>query len=360
MWVQRLKSGRYKYNERYVTEDGQRHHVSVTLDGNSTRDRKIAAQELHRRIIEQQRQFTHGEKLRTEVHTAANLFRQHFIDTHKVTSVITTRVPHQLLMEHFGTWDIEDINQQEFKNKIDKLLRGKSQNTQNSYLSYIRSFIRYAFENGYLSADDMARKLKTDKKAKRADIELKYLEKDELQDVLQQIRNNSRPYASTLADMLELCALVGLRYGECCALCVDDVDINEHSIHVQRTYSHIARQNTLPKRDRVRYSYFNDKAREILTNNLKCAKTLVFASDGHIINIAMANAVLKSVKIPSGKKITTHIFRHTFVTNAVQHGVPLMDIARQVGHADEKMIRTIYMHFNREMQEITKKNILSF
>lgn len=59
---------------------------------------------------------------------------------------------------------------------------------------------------------------------------------------------------------------------------------------------------------------------------------------------------LRKVTI-EGKKITTHIFRHTFITRMVENGVDLKLIAEHVGHSSTKMIEDVYLHFTELMNQ---------
>lgn len=54
------------------------------------------------------------------------------------------------------------------------------------------------------------------------------------------------------------------------------------------------------------------------------------------------NALAKKAGI--NKYIIPHSFRHTFVTDAYNNGVRIQSIKKMVGHADEKMINTVYLH----------------
>ena len=54
------------------------------------------------------------------------------------------------------------------------------------------------------------------------------------------------------------------------------------------------------------------------------------------------NTELHKIKIPN-KYLTSHIFRHTYVSLAVEQGIDKDTIARQVGHANTKMIDGIYL-----------------
>lgn len=48
------------------------------------------------------------------------------------------------------------------------------------------------------------------------------------------------------------------------------------------------------------------------------------------------------------KRVTPHIFRHAWITNAYEAGVAKERIARRVGHIDSHMVETVYLHLDDE------------
>lgn len=55
--------------------------------------------------------------------------------------------------------------------------------------------------------------------------------------------------------------------------------------------------------------------------------------------------------------LTTHIFRHTFITRMVEQYVPATLIAEHVGHSDTQMIERVYNHFSEKTEEDLKTAI---
>ena len=45
--------------------------------------------------------------------------------------------------------------------------------------------------------------------------------------------------------------------------------------------------------------------------------------------------------------ITFHGLRHTWASLAIMNGVPLMVVAKNLGHADTKMVERVYGHFSQ-------------
>lgn len=58
--------------------------------------------------------------------------------------------------------------------------------------------------------------------------------------------------------------------------------------------------------------------------------------------------------------MTSHIFRHTYVSLAVEQGIDKDTIAKQVGHANTKMIDNIYLHITEKMEQDIADKLHSF
>ncbi len=72
-------------------------------------------------------------------------------------------------------------------------------------------------------------------------------------------------------------------------------------------------------------------------------------------NIQFINRLLRKIDIP-GKKISTHIFRHTHISMLAEMNVPLKAIMNRVGHNDPNTTLQIYTHVTDIMRkELTEK-----
>ena len=58
-----------------------------------------------------------------------------------------------------------------------------------------------------------------------------------------------------------------------------------------------------------------------------------------------------------GRKITTHVMRHTHVSLMAEAGVPLEVISRRVGHENSDITRDIYLHFTEKQKEKDREQL---
>jgi len=66
---------------------------------------------------------------------------------------------------------------------------------------------------------------------------------------------------------------------------------------------------------------------------------------GHLLDATYVRAALRRVLLAAGiRQIRLHDFRHTFVSLALQRGVPLLIVSRQIGHSSVAITDRVYGH----------------
>lgn len=204
----------------------------------------------------------------------------------------------------------------------------------------------------------------------------KFLNHDELKEALHQLREiNSR-----VALAMEFISLTGLRCGEMLALRWQDIDMAKRQLSVNGTLVKIAHNNELIQRGTPKnvYSYrtialntrciailewfkADNKRMELWKKGNCISRTYhdygyIFTTrSGAPYNIQFINRLLRKIAIP-GKKISTHIFRHTHISMLAEMNVPLKAIMNRVGHNDPNTTLQIYTHVTDIMRkELTEK-----
>ncbi len=234
---------------------------------------------------------------------------------------------------------------------------GKENVTVNTYLTRLKAMLRWGYQNDM--CPDIAGKLKPlPDRSEREKISDKFLEKSDLKRLLdgmevEQWRNLSR-----------LLALSGLRIGEAVALTYSDIDLKSRLIHVTKTFAPTTKTVTPPKTaDSVRDVFMQDEllklCRKLLTGAkrraLECGYTsnLIFcdAFGKHISYDAYEKYLRENSERILGRKVTSHIMRHTMTSLFAEAGVDLEVIARRLGHHDSKLTRNIYLHCTQAQTE---------
>ena len=150
-----------------------------------------------------------------------------------------------------------------------------------------------------------------------------------------------------------LAIYTGARRGELCALTWDDIDvekgtvsinksINEHlDIEVPKT-TNAYRVNVIPKAVMAKLLPFKDS---------KCNKVFHTCTGEYIKPSNIARAFRNILKFSALPHICLHELRHTHATLALQAGVPITDISKQLGHASISTTLDFYSHASNESSE---------
>lgn len=234
----------------------------------------------------------------------------------------------------------------------------KGTTTINTYLTRLKAMLRWAYQNDM--CPEVAGKLKKlPDKSEREKIQDKFLERDELKQLLEGLTEDH------WKKLTEFLALSGLRIGEAQALRYSDLDTQNRLIHVRLTFSQVVKGVTTPKTtDSVRDVYMQDEllplCRKLLTGAKRKAleygykSDLVFCDeDGGVISYDAYNKYLKEngIRILNRNNITTHVMRHTMTSLFAEAGVSLDVISRRLGHHDSKITRDIYYHVTKIQRE---------
>lgn len=229
--------------------------------------------------------------------------------------------------------------------------------TINSYLTRLKAMLRWGYQNDY--CPDIAGKLKLlPDRSEREKIQDKFLEKEDLKKLLDGMQVE---YWQKLSRLL---ALSGLRIGEALALTYSDLDTEARMIHVTKTLSRASRTVTSPKTaDSVRDVYMQDELLKLCRKLVTGAKeralehgyvsNLIFCNlDGGHINYDVYEKYLRenSERI-LGRRITSHVMRHTMTSLFAEAGVDLSVISRRLGHHDSRLTRDIYLHCTQAQRE---------
>lgn len=378
MWIEELPNGKYKYFERYkdpYTEKYRR--VSVTLNSKSNQAKKQAMMELQEKINEKISQpYQINVSLSMLYEEWILIYKQQVKEQTYLTAIslfkaVSKRLDTNILVKNITS------------NYIQKFLNSfyYKENYSYSYTDSLRALFsnlfEYAKQMGIIEYN-IIRNVKIEKKRLTIEqiekISDKYLEPDELNLVLSELRKLKKtPESNRYAEAMEFLSKTGLRYGELAALKYDDYDgtkirVNKtlfynyaslkdgkttspKNVHSNRTISltngsikildHWIEQNRLNKA--IQHSY-NDMG--FLLTSVK----------GNPISPGNINYALRKVsnKLKKEKKLdkhlSTHIFRHTHISQLAELGVNQKAIMQRVGQINPMTTLKIYTHVTKKIE----------
>jgi site-specific recombinase XerD len=158
-----------------------------------------------------------------------------------------------------------------------------------------------------------------------------YLEQDEINDIVEKIKNESKPqFVNRDLAILMLGVGTGIRVGALVQINIGDIDFKENTIHV------------IEKGGKERYLKFGANTRHVLSSWLVDRTTYFEDADTdalfisqhrkRITTLGVNNLLTKYADGINGKHITAHKMRSTSATNMVKAGVDIQTIADILGH----------------------------
>lgn len=361
MWIEELPNGKYKYVERYKDLSGKWRKVSLTHMKKNNSVKKEMTKRLQDKI--DKKLATNSVKEITFKEVADEWLTLH-AKTVKFISAKSYETQLNTICSALGGVVLSDLNTgvaNQFL--LDELHRGLKYDTVSLKLHVIREVLSHAVKFGYIEEDTISHKLHIPKINKSEKNDFKYLEVDEIKKVLKQLDGHP-----VYQRMIKVLVNTGLRFGELVAIQESDIDFDNNSIRISKTYNPFYDHIDTPKSGKERTIYFNKDLKSVLreqiiyTKELKLIKQLDKSIDyvflngrGKPVKLGTFNSLLKTIALPSKKNVTAHYFRHTYITLMVQEGVDRQLIARQVGHSSLEMIDRVYAHFTEQMERNQKE-----
>lgn len=227
---------------------------------------------------------------------------------------------------------------------------GCAKSTVNSILSVIKKSLEYAVVYcGYLSSNPAA-----DVRLPRfisAPKQITPFTPEEIDRIFEHFKG-AKIYPAIL-----LSYHTGLRLGECCALSWSDVDMDNHTISVNKTVVGTAIQPLPKSKSSCRIVTFGVKLYHILAdikleqmkNRMKFGK--FYINSGLVCTVASGQMLLPNDfryfnmwckdKLGHG---SFHVLRHTFATNLLEAGASLEMVSKTLGHASLNLTASTYSH----------------
>lgn len=218
----------------------------------------------------------------------------------------------------------------------------------------IRTFYKYLYRERYIDSNP-ATSLSSPKKPKSLP---KFLTPDEVEKILNNIKIQT-PAGFRNRVILELLWATGMRISELSNLNFGDLNLEENEIRV------------FGKGAKERIVLISNRAKDFLIQYIKTARNLIaveYRKDSEIndktplfINSTgfrlqnktirkVLHEVVKMIELP--KRVTPHIFRHSFATHLIENGADLRVVQELLGHAGISNTQ-IYTHISmKRMQEV--------
>lgn len=232
--------------------------------------------------------------------------------------------------------------------------------TNHKMHKHIRQFVKSAFERQLVFLNFTTDAAIVGEKSKETK---KYLNADEYDRFIRFVYNAQIDLQYKL--MVLLAILTGVRFGELCAICWDDIDFEKGQLYVHRQWDYVNGSGFTGLKDPDGYKYEGDiKERYLpLSNQLiellkeyKTSSEYVKNDDSRLFykpnckakvlsNTAFNNKLdmlLYELKIP---RLTCHKLRHSYATNLVKLKISKEAIQYLLGHESYETTEKYYVHY---------------
>ena len=358
MWIEETKNGKFKFVERYTDYiTGKQKKVSVTLDKNTPKNRKLALDMLNKKM--QLKLPTEQDKI-----TLKYLSEKYF-EYQKRTVKLSTYNRNKYSIDK----TIEVLGEDTLVDKLSAsyitsslLATDKKPTTINEDIKRFKAMLNWGYLNDYVQDISYLQKVKKLKDTPhKIKIQDKYLEPEEIKKVLNHMSKNNCWHWYYFAKFL---ILSGLRSGEAIALKNDDIDFDNRIIKITKTYDYNNKIYTTPKTiSSNREVYMQDELLELSKKiiefsneqklfNGKSNDVFLVGLNGGIIDLNAFNKYLReNTEKAIGRKFSAHALRHTHASLLLAEGINIDAISRRLGHENSTITKEIYLHITEKLKE---------
>lgn len=320
----------------------------------------------HAEMVE--RQIRNGEYIAPSTHTfnyVADEWIKHYSRDAKISSVRARNKAIYHAKQQFGNRNIQAITKRDYQSFVDDMSAQFSKNYVDSIVSSTNLIFKYALDMKLISKLPTEGIKRTKYKPTVEDLEentihQKFLEKDELFEFLSVAKDHHAPLNSF--EVFTTLAYTGMRAGELLALKWSDIDLEECTVSITKTYYN-------PNNNKKNYQILTPKTESSIgkisidpnvikllqdykvnvqdkwKNELYVDNNFIFTdNNGYPLVIKKLSQWIQAImtKTNIDKNITTHSFRHTHCALLIEAGVHIKEIQERLRHKDINTTMNIY------------------
>ena len=364
-WAYSVHNSNYLYNQlkKKITKGGFKTKREAELAAN-----KVEL-ELHNN--------TYFEGTKKTFSYIADLWYTYYEQISKISSVRARKRPLEILNNEFGDYPIKNLNKNIYHSFLLKLSEQYSYNYLDSIHTTANLIIKHAMylnllDNNILEGVRIPKKQKTLDDIEAEDELGEFLELEELKLFLETTKENGLYLDYIIFATL---AFTGLRIGELLTLKWSDINFENRTISVTKTYYN-------PNNNKVNFTILPPKTKSSIRtikvdlnlinlhkkhyqeqleltkhfDELYKDQNFVFAEDNGYPPVftkvgSRLSRLLNIAKID--KAITAHSFRHTHASLLIEADANIKEIQHRLGHSDIATTMNVYAHVTKAVEEKT-------
>lgn len=332
MYKEITHNGKYRYVQSFKDKDGKNRRVSVVKNNKTRATEKEAFEELQEKI----------NKILNPIQEIHNLgyYKEKYLEFKKPTLAYNSYLVYEARIKVVDDNErLENVTKIKYDKILMEMREKLSPNAIKLTCMVLNNFFQF-IKKYYIPNFDVVLEFKLSKDEKvREKQKVKYIENNEIENILKSIKNN------TVRNIAILQLNTGLRIGEVLALSPSDVDYKNKTITVNKTKLENG-QITPPKTlSSIRTIEVSDYILKILLDFSSTSKFIFKVSYRTILN------ALQPLNINS------HVFRHTHVALLIEQNVPIKVISERLGHSEISTTLNIYTHVTENMKVDLRKKL---
>jgi integrase len=219
-------------------------------------------------------------------------------------------------------------NRQQFKTQTHPENSRRRKSTANRILTVLKAALNRAWRGGKVTSDIAWRRVEPFEGVDSARI--RYLTMEEVKQLLSAC---SPAFQRLVRGALE----TGARYGELCALLVSDFNADSGTVGIRESKSNKSRHIVLTDEGAAFFAS--------VTKDRPDDEPMFLKDDGQPwLRDHQKDPIKEACELAKIKPANFHVLRHTWASHAVMNGVPLLLVAKNLGHKDTRMVEKHYGH----------------
>lgn len=241
--------------------------------------------------------------------------------------------------------------------------KGLSKKTVADTLSVIKNIIKYSRDKGYDLRIDL-----NSITIKQKPPQLNVLSESDIKALYFYLNGTVSAYNIGIL----ICLLTGVRIGEVCALCWEDISFRDHTIHISKTAQRIQDTGELGKKTKVILtspkSVTGKRTIPIPENLERILKDFKSKDEGFVVSKDCVHLTEPRVlqyhfkrilDILNIKQVNFHVLRHTFATRCIEVGFDVKSLSEILGHSTVSITMNKYVHPSMELKRENMKRFSS-
>ncbi|MEK4204079.1 tyrosine-type recombinase/integrase [Staphylococcus sp. FSL W8-1207] len=324
-----------------------------------------------------ERQIRNGEYIAPSTHTfnyVADEWIKHYSRDAKVSSVRVREKAIHHAKKLFGNRSIQTITKRDYQAFVDDISARFSKNYVASIVSSTNLIFKYALDMKIIAKSPIegikrAKFKPTVEDLEQNSLQQKFLEKDELFKFLSVAKHHHKPLNSF--EVFVSLAYLGLRAGELLALKWSDIDYEESTVSITKTYYN-------PNNNKKKYQILTPKTESSIgkisidpnvikllqdyklnvqdkwKNELYVDNDFIFTdNNGYPLVFKKLSQWIQAIMSQTNinKNITTHSFRYSHCSLLIEAGVHIKEIQERLRHKDIQTTMNIYASITKSYKK---------